>query len=194
MSNAAPRIAVHIFGGSFNPPHLAHVLGVCLGKCMVPSAKTVVIPAFQHPFAKALAPFEARVQMCKEAFAWVPDTEVSRVEEFLGGESRTLRTLRHLAAENPHWDMRLLVGADILAEAAKWFGWSEIIALAPPLVLGRAGTAATADAPQPLLPAISSTQIRDALASSNPSSAHGYLPPAVRAYIEARNLYRGQPS
>jgi nicotinate-nucleotide adenylyltransferase len=190
MSAALSRTTVHIFGGSFNPPHLAHVLAVCIGKTITPHAHTLVIPAFQHPFAKLLAPFEDRISMCEAAFEWVPDTRISRIEEALGGESRTLRTLTHLQCEHPDWDMRLLIGADILAEAEKWFGWSEIAVLAPPLILGRAGVVLPETTVAPLLPAISSTEIRAAIAGENTDSIHSFLPSAVRTYIEARKLYR----
>jgi nicotinate-nucleotide adenylyltransferase len=186
---------VHIFGGSFNPPHIGHVLAVCLARALHLRAgatvSTLVIPTYQHPFSKSLAPYEARLAMCERAFEWVADTQVSTVERDLGGESRTLRTLKHLKSENPSWQMRLVIGADILNEAEKWFGWSEIEQLAPPLVLGRQGIElgqASARAPAPMLPKVSSTEVREALGAGRDASA--LVPRAVLDYIEAHGLYR----
>ena len=72
--------------------------------------RVLVIPTYKHPFAKPLAPYDDRVEMCALAMGWLPRVEVSRVEEELGGESRTLRTLEHLQAAHPDWSMRLAHG------------------------------------------------------------------------------------
>ncbi len=110
-------VKVAVFGGSFNPPHVAHVLACALVLAVEDVERVLVVPTFLHPFAKPLAPYEDRVAMCRLAFSSLPQVEVSRVEQQLGGESRTLRTLEHLAAAHDGWELRLIVGADILAEA-----------------------------------------------------------------------------
>lgn len=179
---------VAIFGGSFNPPHVAHVLGVAYVLSTQEIDRILVLPTFQHPFAKSLAPFEDRVEMCKLAMGWMPKVEVSRIEADLGGESRTLRTLEHLRAAHPDWAMRLIMGADLLAESHKWYGFDEIKKIAPPLVLGRVGV--TLDgAPAPLLPAISSTDVRAKLAAGDFADLAQVLPREVLAHIRARGLY-----
>ena len=86
---------VAIFGGSFNPPHVAHVLAVTYVLATEDLDEILVVPCFRHPFAKELAPFEDRFAMCELAMAWLPKVTVSRVEQELGGESRTLRTVEH---------------------------------------------------------------------------------------------------
>ncbi len=117
---------VAVFGGSFNPPHVAHVLACALVLAMEDVDRVLVVPAFRHPFGKPLAEYEERVTMCRLAFAGMPAVEVSRVEQELGGESRTLRTVEHLASAHPDWKLRLVVGADILNEAPRWFGFDAI--------------------------------------------------------------------
>ena len=97
------------------------------------------MPTYQHPFAKALAPYEDRVKMCELAMGWLPRVEISRVEEELGGESRTLRTIEHLRAQHPDWQLRFIMGADLVVESSKWYGFDRIVELAPPIVLGRVG-------------------------------------------------------
>jgi nicotinate-nucleotide adenylyltransferase len=182
---------VAVFGGSFNPPHVAHVLACALVRSTEDVDRVIVVPTFQHPFAKPLAPFEDRVTMCELAMAWIPGVEVSRVEEELGGESRTLRTLETVARSHPDWKLRLVIGADILSEAPRWFGFETIVKLAPPIVLGRAGFG-EASAGAALLPEVSSTQVRAAIARGAWSDVEKLVPRAVVAHVRARGLY-GSP-
>jgi nicotinate-nucleotide adenylyltransferase len=178
---------VAIFGGSFNPPHVAHVLACALVLSVEEIDRLFVVPAYKHPFSQALAPFEDRVTMCELATAWMPRVEVSRVEEELGGESRTLRTLESLARAHPDWHLRLVIGADILAEAPRWFGFDAIEKLAPPIVLGRAGWGASGGAV--LLPEVSSTRVRAAIARGAWGEVEKLVPRAVLAHARARGLY-----
>jgi nicotinate-nucleotide adenylyltransferase len=175
-------VKVAVFGGSFNPPHVAHVLACALVLSVEDIDRVLVVPAYKHPFAKALASYDDRVRMCELAMGWLPQVEVSRVEEELGGESRTLRTIEHLSNAHPDWGLRLLIGADIVAEAPRWFGFDAIVAIAPPIVLGRAG----ADA---MLPAVSSTQVRDAIARAAWDEAARLVPRRVLDHVRQRGLY-----
>ncbi len=179
---------VAVFGGSFNPPHVAHVLAVAYVVSTHAPDRVLVLPTYQHPFAKALAPFEDRVAMCERAMGWMPGVEVSRLEAELGGASRTLRTLEHLHAAHPEWTMRLVMGADLIVESPKWYGFDEIKKLAPPLVLGRAGVDFPG-APAPVLPAISSTFVRERLAAQDLDALAELVPRDVLSYIRARGLY-----
>ena len=179
---------VAVFGGSFNPPHVAHVLACALVLSVEDVDRVLVVPAYMHPFAKALAPFEDRAAMCDLAMAWMPRVDVSRVEAQLGGESRTLRTLESLSSAHPDWRLRLVIGADILTEAPRWFGFDVIEKIAPLIVLGRAGVAAPV-ATAALLPEVSSTQIRAAIARGAWSEVEKLVPREVLAYARARGLY-----
>ncbi len=179
---------VAVYGGSFNPPHLAHVLAVTVVLATEEIDRVVVIPTYKHPFAKALAPYDDRVEMCRLAMGWLPRVEVSRVEEALGGESRTLHTLEHLRDAHPEWSMRLVMGADLVLEAPRWFRFDAIRAIAPPLVVGRAGVEA-AGAPVPVLPAISSTDVRAKVAGGKWEELARLVPRDVLALIRARTLY-----
>ena len=179
---------VAVFGGSFNPPHVGHVLACALVMGKGEVDRLLVVPTYEHPFAKPLAPYDDRVAMCELATAFMRGLEVSRVEADLGGESRTLRTLEHLAATHADWRLRLVIGADILAETPKWFGFDAIARLAPPLVLARAGFDAPGAGP-PLLPEVSSTEVRAAIARGAWSEVEERVPRAVVALIRARGLY-----
>lgn len=78
-SNSGTRVAV--FGGSFNPPHVGHVLGVVYALSTAPIDEVLVVPVYRHPFAKPLAPFADRLEMCRLALGWLPRVTISRVEE-----------------------------------------------------------------------------------------------------------------
>jgi nicotinate-nucleotide adenylyltransferase len=185
------------FGGSFNPPHVGHVLGVVYALSTAPIDEVLVVPVYRHPFAKPLAPFADRLDMCRLALGWLPRVTVSTVEEELGGESRTLRTLEHLCAARPDASFRLLVGADVIGDLPQWHRWDRIAALAPPLVLGRSGVPAGDPASMPgipaasppVLPHVSSTEIRAALERGDIEAVRGLVPAAVLDHIVAAGLY-----
>jgi nicotinate-nucleotide adenylyltransferase len=185
-------VRVAVFGGSFNPPHVGHVLVCSLVLATEDLDRVLVVPTYQHPFAKPLAPFDDRVAMCELAMSSLRGVEVSRVEEELGGESRTLRTLEHLSAAHPDWRLRIVIGADVLAEAPRWFGFDAIAKLAPPIVVGRTGF----DPPQPgalLVPDVSSTQVRAAIGRGAWDEVVGLVPRQVLAYARTKRLY-GAPA
>ncbi len=182
---------VAVFGGSFNPPHIAHVLACALVLSVEEVDQVLVVPAYKHPFSKSLAPYDDRVTMCELAMAWIPAVAISRVEEELGGESRTLRTLEHLARAHPDWRLRLIIGADIVTEVPRWFGFESIAKLAPPIVLGRAGVDAPGAGPR-LLPEVSSTQVREAIARGAWGELRDLVPRQVLRHALDRGLYAAQ--
>lgn len=187
----AERVA--IFGGSFNPPHVAHVLAIAWVLATEDLDRLVVVPTFQHPFAKPLERYDDRVKMCELAVAWIPRVSVSRVEEELGGESRTIRTLEHLATEHPDWSMRLVMGADLVLEVDKWFRFDRIRELAPPLVLGRAGFHGPG-VPEVVLPAVSSSAVRARIERGKWEELRALVPRVVLEHIRAHRLYQHHAS
>ena len=187
----AERPIVGVFGGSFNPPHLAHVLALAVVLARFEVERILVVPTYQHPFAKALAPYEDRVKMCELAMAVLPRVEVSRIEEALGGESRTLRTIERLRADHPGKPLRFVMGADLVVESAKWYAFDRVAALAPPIVLGRVGVVYDG-APPPILPAISSTDVRARIAAGRWEELAELVPRAVLAYARERGLYANE--
>jgi nicotinate-nucleotide adenylyltransferase len=192
------RSTVGLFGGSFNPPHLGHVLSIAYVLSAQLVERVLVVPVFEHALGKKLAPFPERLAMARLAFEWLPGVEVSDIEQSLGAPSRTLATVRALSAQHPDWELRLLVGSDILGELHQWHAFAEIERRAPPLILPRPGAEAPgqpAAAPR-LLPDISSTQVRARLAiwaATNAPEASAEIeqlvPRAVLAFIRAHGLY-----
>ena len=183
-------MTIAIFGGSFNPPHIAHLLAVTVVLSRFEIDRVLVVPTYQHPFAKSLVPYDDRVKMCELAMGWIPRVEISRVEEELGGESRTLRTVEHLKKAYPSEDLRLVMGADIIVESKKWHAFDRIVELAPLIVLGRVGISYEG-APPPILPNISSTDVRKKIAEGRFGELAEYVPKDVLAYVKSHGLYQG---
>lgn len=181
---------VAFFGGSFNPPHIAHLFATVYVLSTADIDELLVVPVFIHPFDKPLAGFEHRLAMCQAAFGWVPGVTVSCVEQQLGGPSRTLRTLQHLQTTHPDWALRLIIGSDILHEAPRWSGFDRISAIAPPLVLPRPEAAGE----RGLFPDVSSTRVRQLLGSGKFEEVRALLPAPVLRYIQHHGLYGAAPS
>jgi nicotinate-nucleotide adenylyltransferase len=178
-----------IYGGSFNPPHMCHVLTVALALSSGQVDKVLVIPCFSHAFDKKLLTFEHRFAMCRAAFQLFGERViVSRLEEDMGGVSYTVDTLSRLRREMPEDSLRLVAGADIVPELAKWKQPEEVKRLAPLLIIGRDeyGEEGSSLFPWPL-PNLSSTMLRDLLLTGSVQA--GLLPSGVMEYINENKLY-----
>lgn len=182
--------ALAIFGGSFDPPHLAHVLVAAYVLAAHDVDRVLVAPSHRHPLEKELeTPFADRLAMTELAMRDLRRVEVSPIEAELDGRGRTLHLLEALAERRPGTRLRLVVGTDILAETERWHRWDEVVALAPPIIVGRQGH--SPDANVPALPEISSTDVRRRLRSRE--SVEGLVPRAVAEYIAERGLYGEAP-
>lgn len=182
---------VAVYGGSFDPPHLGHVMVPTHLLLNDPNIdRIIVMPCFQQT-GKNLTSFWARYKMCRIAFEWLPRVKVSNLEQTLGGESLTLRTMQHLKRDNPTWNLRFVVGSDLLLRTATWEGWDELCAIAPPLVIGRAGITPPPGVQEatPISPIVSSTIVRGELAKPDYGDAERYLPSGVLDYIKGMQLY-----
>ena len=192
---------VALFGGSFNPPHVAHQLVALYVLETQPVDEVWFVPVYAHAFGKDLAPFEHRVAMCElVASALVGQGEgarakVSRAEEELAKQpgftvSRTLDLIDHL--QRPDREFRLVIGADILGETTKWYRWADVVARAPLIAIGRSGFAAPPGSTLTgvTMPEISATRVRELLARRDPS-VEQLLPRSVLRYIAEHRLYDG---
>lgn len=167
---------VAVYGGSFFPPHVGHAMVAAWLKWTDRADAVWLLPTYQHPFGKALAPFEDRLRWCAALAAAVgPWVAVSDIERTLGGTSYTVRTLDALAAAHPEHTFRLVIGADLLDATQRWHDWDRLAATYTPVVVGRAGWP---DVPgSPTFPDVSSTMIRARLLADQDVSA--WVPAAV---------------
>jgi nicotinate-nucleotide adenylyltransferase len=185
-------LEVSVYGGSFDPPHVAHVMAITYLRTVLGMARVVVVPVYAHAFDKELAPYPHRLKMCELAFADLRGVEISALEQELGPPSWTLRTVQELARRHPDWQLRLAIGADVLADVHRWHAFEKLVTLAPPIVLGRRGSARP-DAPPALLPEVSSTEVRALLRTRERPESRVELgrlvPHAVLRYIAEHGLY-----
>lgn len=180
---------IALYGGSFDPPHLGHVLSVAWALSAAEVDEVWIIPTWKHAFDKKHgASFEERFTMCELAFAPFHRVEVSAIEQRLGGVSRTLRTIEVLKSECPDASFRLLIGADVLGGTDRWHRWDEVVRAAPALVIGRQGYPVPEGCPISI-PDINSTDIRARIASAD--GVTGLLPTSVIAHVHKQGLYQG---
>ena len=189
---------VGLFGGSFNPPHLAHLIVAETVREQFGLDAIWWMTAYQppHKTSEALASATHRLAMTQAAVADNPAFEVSPLEIQREGTSYTVDTIRSLQAEHPDHTFFLLIGGDSWQGFSAWHQPEEIIARVPLIVYRRSGTTPVdveppfaervhfADAP---LLEISGTDIRQRLRDGR--SIRYLVPDAVRAYIDQHKLY-----
>jgi nicotinate-nucleotide adenylyltransferase len=174
-----------IFGGSFDPPHLGHAEVVSWLLARAGCSRVIIVPCFEHAFAKDSAPFEDRMEMCRLAFERFMDAvTVSDVESTLPVPSYTVNTILALHALFPADRLRLVIGSDILAETDRWKDFDRITELAPPLVLNRGGFPGGGVGN---FPKIASSDIRERLAAGDDCS--DMVDQVVLSYIQGTRLY-----
>ncbi|NBC10642.1 MAG: nicotinate (nicotinamide) nucleotide adenylyltransferase [Planctomycetes bacterium] len=197
-----------VFGGSFDPPHRAHVTLPAAVRDRLGSDAVAYIPAGRAPHKLDQPQTDAahrlamtRLAVADDPRALVLDVEVSRDPEL---PSYTVDTLAWLATQLPDGaSMRLLIGSDQMLIFDQWKDAKRIVALAEPVVMVRPPE--TADSVLTQLPAVqrgvwsrrlievpamdvSSTMVRDRLAAGQ--AIDDLVPPAVAAYIRSQGLYR----
>jgi nicotinate-nucleotide adenylyltransferase len=182
---------VALYGGSFNPPHVGHVLAAAYLTAVGGFERVLVVPVFEHAFDKALLSFEARVELCRLAFERLVGVEVSIIESELPRPSYTLTTVRELLRRHPDYELSLVVGADVVPEIPRWHGSEELRRLTPIYVMPRHGYEAAVIG-RPILPEVSSSELRSRLADPAQRDAPELarlLPKAVLARINERGFY-----
>ena len=181
---------IALFGGSFDPPHVGHLLAAAYVLATEPVDELWFVPVAGHPLGKPLqAPFEHRAGLCELAIAdlGLRRARVSRVEEELGGEGRTVDLLEHLHRAHPQHRWALVLGSDLAAQRPQWKSFERIEELARIVPVERAGFPVPGGAGA-LLPEVSSSQVRALLASGGDASH--LVPRAVLRAIRAAGTYR----
>jgi len=184
------RSTLGVFGGSFDPPHVGHLLAASFALATEPLDALAIFPSAHHPLGKEpKASFEMRVAMCRATFADLDRARVDTLEDELGGEGYTLTLLHELRRREPERQLRLIVGQDIMHQVARWHAWDEVARLAPPLVIGRRGSD-TVGPSMVQMPEVSSSDIRRRLAAGE--SVEGLLHRDVIALLAKDNPYTSE--
>lgn len=186
-----------LFGGSFNPPHVAHL--AVAEACAAGLDRLLWMPAPDPPHKAPLSVSgQDRLAMVRLAVAGNDRFEASDLEFGRSGPHYTVDTLRALRAEHPGGDLALVVGGDSLAAFTTWREPDAILEMARLVVYRRPGSsfdavpdhvmARTTVVEGPGLD-LSATELRARLAAG--LSARYLVPDDVLGYIAARGLYRG---
>jgi nicotinate-nucleotide adenylyltransferase len=199
-------VRIGILGGTFNPPHLGHLVCAQEAYLQLELDRVMLMPARipPHKPVQDEPGAQHRLELCRLAAAADEERfEVSDLEVLRAGTSFTVDTLEELHSRAPDSELYLIVGADIAAGLPKWREPERVLSLAVLAVAERPGTERAAveraldglqgserarffDMPEI---GLSSTMLRSRVRAGQPIR---YLTPdAVVAYVDRHNLYKG---
>ncbi|MGB2711958.1 MAG: nicotinate-nucleotide adenylyltransferase [Conexibacter sp.] len=195
---------IGILGGTFNPPHLGHLVCAQEAHAQLGLDRVVLMPAGQPPHKQIERDpgAQARYELCQQAIAGDERFEVSRLELDRPGRSYTVDTLKALHDRSPQDDLTFIVGGDMARSLPAWREPQTVLALATLGVAERAGSAheEIRGALAPLGAAervrffempridVSSSLVRERVAAGRP--IRYLVPDGVAATIDARGWYR----
>jgi nicotinate-nucleotide adenylyltransferase len=197
---------IGIFGGTFNPIHIAHLIVASEVRWKANLDKVIFIPCSLPPHKEAvdLAGGEERMEMIRLAISGNPYFELSPIEVMRGGKSYTIDTLREMRSKvEPDDELFFILGYDMLVELRTWKEIDSILSICRILAAKRPGY--TIDSSYWIPPGkewwleridffdipdigISSSEIRRRVRMGMPISY--MVPKAVEDYIMEKGLYR----
>ena len=194
-----------IFGGTFDPPHLGHLILATEAHQQLSLTRLlwVLTPDPPHKPAVPILPLAHRLVMLQLAISGDADFELSRLEMDRPGPHYALDTLNLLAEQNPGAEMVYLMGGDSLRDLPTWHRPADLLSACRYLgVMCRPGDNIDLPALEAILPGITSKvrfveaplleiashEIRQRIAEGHPFRY--YLPSSVYEYILEHNLYR----
>ena len=190
-----PPLRLGIYGGTFDPVHLGHLLLARDALEQMPLDAVLFVPCRRSPHKQGQPRTTAaqRVTMLELALKNEPCFWLSRCEIERSGPSYAVDTAGEIREAFPKAELFWLIGADQLPRLSEWERWDELRRLVKFLLLQRGEEAATAKAgpvlslPQPRRIDISATEIRHRVKARLPIDH--LVPAAVAAYIRRHGLY-----
>jgi nicotinate-nucleotide adenylyltransferase len=135
-------LKVGILGGTFNPPHVGHLICASEAADQLGLERVTLMPVFAPPHKEV--PDEPgadeRLALCELAAAGDDRLVVSRLEIDRGGSSFTVDTLKVLHDSHPDHELTFIVGGDMAVSLPTWHEPREVLALATLAVAERSGT------------------------------------------------------
>lgn len=192
---------IGLFGGTFDPVHIGHLVIAETVGSDTPLDRVLFIPAFipPHKLNEKTTPASIRIEMLKAATIDNPRFDVSEYEIRKEGVSYTIDTVRYFM-ESEKWrehDFCMIIGEDSLAELESWKDPDALAAVIPIFVVRRPGSPPDSDRNRfrervtfvrsPRLE-ISSQEIRDRVRLG--MSIKYWVPHAVESIIREKGLYR----
>jgi len=185
-------VKLGIFGGTFDPPHIGHLIVAQDATTVLGLDRVVFIPAAEPPHKRGETITEAsvRLAMVRAAVAEVDEFEADDLELRRGGSSWTVDTVREIAGRSPSVELFLLLGSDQYTEFETWRDPAGILRLARLAVLTREGGDVHLDGALAVRVTridLSSTDIRRRVAAGEP--VRFLVPAAVETIIRKHGLY-----
>jgi len=136
------RLRVGLFGGTFDPIHIGHLLAAQSACEAFALDRLLFVPSYVTPHKRGGtgADVAARLAMLRLAIADQPCFGISLLEVDRRGVSFTVNTLRDLKAAHPEWDLWFIIGMDSLRDLHLWREPQEIITLCTVATLERPGS------------------------------------------------------
>lgn len=187
MTERSAGERIGIFGGTFDPVHVAHLVAAVNVRHEL-SLDRVLLVVANDPWQKsgdhAVTPGAARLSMVEAAVEGVEGLEACSIEIERGGVTYTADTVAELRSHYPDAELFLIVGADVAEELASWQRIDELQGEVSLVVVTRPGTVVSPavlaewDAKIVVIPQleISSTDLRERTATGRPLD---YLVPAA---------------
>jgi nicotinate-nucleotide adenylyltransferase len=196
VTDEGVRGRIGIFGGTYDPPHLGHLIVASEVCGALDLDRLLLIPAASPPHKRGRvhASAEQRLEMVRLAAEGDDRFLVSDLELRRSGASYTVDTLRELTQRHPGAQLFLTVGVDQLREFGTWREPEEIARLARLGVVERAGERVPREFGYPVhevpIPRIdiSATEVRRRVRVGE--SIRYLVPEPVREYIAREGLYR----
>lgn len=181
---------IGILGGTFDPPHNAHVALAQVARAALSLDRLLIVPSGDPPYKKCHAASCDRLEMARAAFRGVPGAEVLEIEISRAGMTYAVDTVRALRALYPGAAFTYILGADAIGKLPGWVGFDELREMCTFAYTARGETGETrvpAVRIDAALPALSSSEARDLIADGR--SARGMIPGSVADYAQERGLY-----
>ena len=197
MKSALRRQRIGIFGGTFDPPHLAHLIIADQALHQLELDKVIFVPAYLPPHKEkgAEGTPSQRYAMLEKAISGCREFDVTSIEIDRKGVSYTIDTLRHIKTKFRNANLFLIVGGDNYRQLENWKSANEIRKLVTFVVYNRANSPIAMGRRQqrrvvPLKGAqldISSTMIRYRV--NRGESIRFLVPASVELFIRRHKLY-----
>ena len=190
-----PTRRIGVFGGTFDPPHIGHLITAIDVRDELDLDVMLMIVA-NEPWQKAsrkVTPAATRLEMIRAAVLGEPGIEPSDLELRRGGPSYTVDTLLQLRHEEPDAELFLLLGSDAAAGLHTWQRAEELPALCTIVVVERPGMSTELpdgfDVQHVTVPRleVSSTELRERAATGR--SLRYLVPDGVISLIREGDLY-----
>lgn len=193
------REKVGVLGGTFNPPHIGHLIIADQVRDQLDLDKIIFLPTAEPPHSsreKTTISSDVRVELLDLAIHTNPTFEMELYEVEKGGKNYTYNTMKALVDLYPAVDFYFIVGADMIEDLPTWYEIDKLVELIQFVGVNRPGYTVETDYPLimvdvPLVD-ISSSAIRKKVALG--CSIEYLVPEDVRNYIEQEGLYQDDES